>query len=350
MSKLYRQPVDYVLYISCLTVVYYIIYGIMRLTPEDWNERKSNLKIINWMENKEMWRIHEKYNNPAISSDITIVTAYFDIGTFQKGMLRTFTSTKYKRWMESIKRIENPLIAFTDSQEIVEKVKELRQGVCENETQIYLVSRNDLWAFRIAPEIKDVMSQENYPKHYPNTVNENYSSCMHVKFELIAKVIVENLTDTKFISWMDIGLYRFVAWEKNKFKLTLPPDFDSTKIAYNEIKAHYSSSTIEDIITDNLVWVGGGLFVGKTDLMYVHCIDYMKSVTKMLELKWISTDQQVLYSMYLPNFPLRPRVEIQVYTTHSMDDWYHLANVLKDTHEIKTRQVKTLSFYFLQYL
>ena len=132
-----------------------------------------------WMTDPELKKIHTRMvNNPTMSSEVTIVTAYFNIGTLNKGgPFGLYTPAKYIQWMSVFGRIDNPLIVFTDSAEVKDIFKNLRSKFSQDRTQIYVLDREELWAFKLAPEIKAVFSQPGYPDHDPNTVC--MSLCMH---------------------------------------------------------------------------------------------------------------------------------------------------------------------------
>lgn len=249
-----------------------------------------------WVNDPELKKIYQRMTNHAnsMSSEVTIITAYFNIGNLNKGgMFGQYTPEKYIKWMSVFGRIDNPLIVFTDSTEVKQIFENLRKPFPRERTQIYLIEREELWAFKLAPEIKEVFSQPNYPFHDPNTVHENYSCVMHAKFELVSKVIREELFHTKFVAWLDIGLFRAVVDEKHVFPLSIPPNFDMTKVAYSGQSKFDPTLTAYQIVAGNKVWVGGAMFLARPEILYIYTQDYMQAVRKLLDMKIMSTDQQV---------------------------------------------------------
>ncbi|XP_050402822.1 uncharacterized protein LOC126819050 [Patella vulgata] len=350
MTKGYLvDPANIVLFISAVATVYYLTYGIWRCYPTSWNERMSNISYGEWNKNKVFSEIHDFYGNSSLTSEVTIVTAYFNIGSFPKGG-GEYTPGLYAHWMSVFGRLDNPLIMFTDSEDVLEIFKRLRAKFPAERTKLFLIARDKLWAFSLASTIKSIYSQPNYPQFKPNTINEKYSCIMHAKFELMNKVIREKLMNTRYVSWLDIGLFRAVVYETHIFRIDLPKDFDHTKIGYSGVKEFDVSLTTHDVVSNNLVWVGGAMFIGTPDIMYIFTEDYIRSVTKMIEMKIMSTDQQVLYSMYLPSFPIKPRIEIQLFTSHSGDDWFYIGYIIKDMHDKKRRESRDLSFYNVHYV
>ena len=249
-----------------------------------------------WVSDPELSKIHARMvdDNHALSPEVTVITAYFNIGSLNKGgPFGVYTPEKYIKWMSVFGRIDNPLIVFTDSLDVKHIFEDLRKDFAEDRTQIYLIDRRSLWAFQLAPEIKQVFSQPHYPNHDPNTVHENYSCVMHAKFELVNKVIQQELYHTRYLAWLDIGLFRAVVDEKHIFPLTVPPDFDDTKVAYSGQAVFDPSLTPMEIVAGDKVWVGGAMFLARPEVLYIYTQDYMRAVRKLLDMRVMSTDQQV---------------------------------------------------------
>ncbi|KAK7508108.1 hypothetical protein BaRGS_00000347, partial [Batillaria attramentaria] len=299
-----------------------------------------------WVNDPDLDKVHSRMEQlkETLSSEVTIVTAYFNIGNLNKGgVFNKYTPDRYKRWMSVFGRIDNPLIVFADSEEVIKLFQILRGHFPPERTKTFLIDRDKLWAFQLAPEIKAVFSQPGYPQSDPNTVYENYSCVMHAKFELVHKVIREELFHTKYVAWLDIGLFRGVVHEKHLFPLRLPPNFDRDKVAYSGQARFDPSLTPFQIIAEDRVWVGGAMFLGRPEVVYVYTQDYMRAVRKLLDMKLMSTDQQVIYIMYQPSFDFQPRVELQVYTTNSQDDWFYLGYLLKDAWDISLRRAQPVA-------
>ncbi|BFY99776.1 hypothetical protein BsWGS_02814 [Bradybaena similaris] len=333
----------FVVIVGTLYYCYCLYYASLQFEENNWNSRPAK-KIDHLYETDlELKKIHTRMISKAdtLSSEVTIVTAYFNLGNLNKGKklgLGGYTPEKYKRWMAVFGRIDNPLIVFTDSPEIVEIFKELRSHFASERSTIVLLNRTSLWSFSLAPRIKEVFTQPGYPAIDPNTVNENYSCVMHAKFELVNKVIREEMFHTKYISWLDIGLYRAVVDETHIFPIRVPPGFDDTKVAYSGQHKFDTTLSPYQIIIEDRTWVGGAMFLARPEVMYVYTQDYMRVVEKLLAENMMSTDQQVIYIMFLPHFPLQPRVEIQTYTTHSTDDWFYLGYTIKDSWDFGLRR------------
>lgn len=314
----------------------------------------STQSIDSWYEkDPDLAAIHQRMIKEAstLTNEITLVTAYFDLGKLNKGgMFGSYTPERYKRWMSVFSRIDNPLIVFTDSQDVVDIFRQLRNEVNSKRTTIIPVNRTSLWAFSLAPKIRDIYHQPGYPTYDPNTVNENYSCVMHAKFELVNRVIKEKLFNTKYVSWIDIGLYRAIVSETHHFPIRIPQGFDPEKVSYSGQHPFDFSLSPYQIIVEDKTWVGGAMFLGKPEVLYVYTQDYMRAVEKLISEHMMSTDQQVIYIMYHPRFHFDPRVELQLYTTHSTDDWFYLGYIIKESWDYSRRRSETLARFLLSNL
>ena len=261
---------------------------------------------------------------------VTVVTAYINIGSFQKGEGNlTFNPKAYREWMQIFHRITNPIIAYIDNDEDIAMFKVLRNMLPPNRTKIVKVSRDKTWAFSLRPAIKKIFSQANYPKHHPNTVIPDYSCVMHAKYEFMSRAVKENPFNTSYFAWLDIGLFRDkINQPYAPFSIELPPQFDPSTIAYTQVwPLGPTPRTAKQIVQDNLVWVCGCFFIGRSDIMKLWTKQYMQFTERMLSMGWMSTDQQVLYYMFQPqnNRSSLIDVRIQTYTSDGrFNPWFHL--------------------------
>ena len=182
-----------------------------------------------------------------IESDLTIVTAFFDIGTYGKGTPNNIRSVKtYLEWVKTFRFLQNPLVAYTDSEIFKQELQSLR-GNLTTITKIFLIERNSSWAFRRKEKIKSIFAIKGYPKHYPNTVVPEYSCAMHAKYDVISRAASENYFHTSYFAWLDVGLFRDEVNNTKNFILGLPMKFNSTTIAVNRVynvSTHWSTITL----------------------------------------------------------------------------------------------------------
>ncbi|XP_069135449.1 protein HtrL-like isoform X2 [Argopecten irradians] len=241
----------------------------------------------------------ETFSKRAIPKEaLTIVTAYFDIGSFKKGPDMTFSPDTYLNWVKTFKYLNNSLVVYTDSATFRDNFIQLRKGM-ELKTKIVLVNRTHFWTFRIEDKIKKIFSMKGYPKHYPNTVLSEYSCAQHTKYAVVADAIRNKYFNSQYYAWLDIGYYRDLMDSERYFTLYALDDIDESKLSVNLVYPKVSLRTdYKTIVYNNIVWVGGGMFIGTADVIKAFEKQYKQAVMFLLEKQLISTDQQVIMSMY----------------------------------------------------
>lgn len=283
------------------------------------------------------------FNLSTLTEDVTVVTAYFNLGNFVKGMSDVYGAKLYHHWMTVFGRITNPVVFYVDADNEANLFGIIRSHQPKNHTQIVRVDRKDLWSFSLVPYIEEIYNQPFFPEHHPNTVRPDYSAAMHAKYELIHRTIRKNPFRTKYISWVDIGLFRDLVRATSTpsipggppFHLGLPQDLGLDKIGYTEVYRRDGSLDLGQIISGNYVWVCGCFFIGRVDVMFRWVVEYMGAVEQMIGEHWMSTDQQVIYWIY--NKGLHSTL-IQTFVSENdkYNSWFYLGYLSK--HEIASRK------------
>lgn len=274
---------------------------------------------------KTTWKHNPKENSTEIlSNEITVLTAYFNIGSFMKGNKNNiYTPQRYMRWMKVFGRIRNKMVIYTDDNNTYELFVSLREKFPEKHTKLFLINRTDLWSFQIRDKISNIYNQPGYPKHYPNTVLPDYSCAMHAKFELLANVIKRNYHKTKYFMWLDIGLFRNLQGSF-EFGLSPPKDFNDSTVAYSHV-INFEQQEYKKIVYNNKVWVGGACNLGRHDILYTFTQEYLNFVEKSLKMNLMDTDQQIIYGMYVQK--QKPETQIQLYRS----GWFNLGYICYKT-------------------
>ncbi|ELT89657.1 hypothetical protein CAPTEDRAFT_211318, partial [Capitella teleta] len=246
-----------------------------------------------------------------LSEDVTIVTAFINIGKFQKGEGATFTPDLYHKWMKVFAQIRNPVIFYLETSQDIILIQNLRKDLDQNLTKIVRLNRTAMWSFSVRDKIAEIYSQPSYPKHHPNTVVPEYSCAMHAKYEVMYTTVMNNPFQTKYFAWLDIGLFRELQ-SKEPFKMSLPPNFNPLKVAYTQVYQPFDRSATK-IFLENHVWVCGCFFIAEGNTMLAWVKEYMQAVEHFIHHNIMSTDQQIIYSMFMDdNFDLRkPQTKIQ---------------------------------------
>lgn len=293
---------------------------IPNLTQDNLVKKKSDVEIPQKNESKVG-------NNVKNTRNVTIVTAYWNLGTFQKGVggLKFSTNTYFK-WASTFKFLVNPLVVYTDCKEFKELMETLRSDRLNN-TMIYLLNRTELWPFQLVTQMKSVLDQPGYPKYYPNTVIPEYPAAQHSKYAVVAETIRKGVFANPYFAWVDIGYFRDVVERKVDFTLDIPPGFDPGKISVNRVEGLSMNIDPFTIFRKNIVWVGGGIFLGKGEALLQFEQLYHRAVKYFLDQQLVNSDQQVLYSMYSKKGreALKPNIELQLYIPKgSGNPWFYL--------------------------
>lgn len=293
---------------------------IPNLTQDNLVKKKSVVEIPQKNESKVG-------NNVKNTRNVTIVTAYWNLGTFQKGVggLK-FSINTYFKWASTFKYLVNPLVVYTDCKEFKELMETLRSDRLNN-TMIYLLNRTELWPFQLVTQMKSVLDQPGYPKYYPNTVIPEYPAAQHSKYAVVAETIRKGVFANPYFAWVDIGYFRDVVERKVDFTLDIPPGFDPGKISVNRVEGLSMNIDPFTIFRKNIVWVGGGIFLGKGVALLQFEQLYHRAVKYFLDQQLVNSDQQVLYSMYSKKGreALKPNIELQLYIPKgSGNPWFYL--------------------------
>ncbi|PVD22553.1 hypothetical protein C0Q70_18369 [Pomacea canaliculata] len=117
------------------------------------------------------------------AKDVTIVTAYFNLGKAPTAG-KTFSLYKYLTWASVFRHLQNPLVVYTDSEQMRNMLVETRRHLSNN-TLVIFITRSQLKAFRRVEEIRSIFRSPDYPKYPPNTVVAEYPCSQHAKHELV---------------------------------------------------------------------------------------------------------------------------------------------------------------------
>lgn len=255
-------------------------------------------------------------------SDITIVTAFFDIGrgewTPDKGLphyLQRTNDTYFERFSHMAK-LENHMVVFT-SEKFGPKIHELREG---RSTHVISIDFDNEYE-DIRKRIKDVQRNFQFQNMInPNQVknpeywNADYVLVNMLKSHFVRMAIQHNLIQTEMAAWLDFGYCRdkstlngITKWQYN---------FDKEKIHFFHIKDYVEGTYISEIIANNDVHITGPCIVAHKDKWPQLEFLVNHSVNELLKNDLIDDDQTLLLMSYLS----KP----EMFELHkvSPDDWF----------------------------
>ena len=279
------------------------------------------------------------------TDNVTIVTAFINIGTVP-GAGKVSRQVYTKRAQE-FRRVNNPVYAFFTDEIDLRIFRNIR--LSQPKTKLIKINQNDTWAFSLHQIIKNLLKKRRR-NDLQATAQANYSCVMNAKYEFMAKAIKENAFDTNYFSWMDYGYLRYLVGTSNSsMKLDLPPRFNKSRVAYSAfpkknllLKSPLSAQTI---VSQGRYWVTGGFFIGTTGVLQQLIDQYNRTLSALIKLGWVGTDENTLFYMLQPNNNVTRTVDIQAY--YGQGIWFHMgllclrqANKTQQVHiRFKTQQV-----------
>jgi protein YibB len=238
-------------------------------------------------------------------SNITIVTAFFDIGrgdwTPDKGLphyLHRTTDTYLQRF-SYLAELENPMVIFT-SKEYVDIIKEIRE---DKSTDILTVDFKDSFK-ELREKVSEVQKNVNYQsKINPMQVrNPEYWSADYVvvnalKSAFVNQAIDRGLIETDLIAWLDFGYCREQSVLNGVTEWNYP--FDKNKIHLFSIKDWVEGTYIEDVIFNNDVHMTGPCIVAGKQMWPILMQLIHHNINELLKNNLIDDDQTFLLMSYL---------------------------------------------------
>ena len=238
-------------------------------------------------------------------NDITIVTAFFDIGrsnwTPDKGLphyLHRTTKTYLERFGHMAK-LDNPMVVFT-SKEFAKEIQFLRQN---RPTEILIVDFQSNFT-KLRGEIQKVQNDPGFQsKINPMQVkNPEYWSADYVlvnmlKASFVNQAIKTNLVTTDLIAWLDFGYCREESTLNGVKNWQYP--FDKNKVHFFNLKDWKEGTYIEDVIFNNDVHITGPCIVaGKESWQVLEALVH-HNLEELFKNNLIDDDQTLLLMSYL---------------------------------------------------
>jgi protein YibB len=255
-------------------------------------------------------------------NDITIVTAFFDIGrgdwTPDKGLPHYLhrTNKTYLDRFAHMAEVENPMVVYT-SKEFVDDIKFLRK---DKPTEILVLDFFNTFE-KLRSEISEVQKSVEYQaKINPTQVknpeywNADYVLVNLLKSSFVTKALQTNLIKTDLVAWMDFGYCRDKSTLNGVKKWQYP--FDKKKIHFFNIKDWKEGTFIQDVIANNDVHITGPCIVADKNMWpSLEALVY-HNVIELIKNNLIDDDQTLLLMSYLQ----KP----ELFELHKVsgDDWF----------------------------
>jgi protein YibB len=253
-------------------------------------------------------------------NDITIVTAFFDIGrgdwTPDKGLPHYLqrTNQTYLERFGHMAKLENEMVVYT-SKDMVKEVEFLRQ---DRPTHILTMD----WKESFKPfkeEVSKVQKNPEYQKKInPMQVrNPEYWNADYVVVNALKSSFVNRASDlikTDLVAWLDFGYCRDDSTLNGVKKWQYP--FSKDKIHFFNLKDWVPGTYIQDVIANNDVHITGPCIVGGKEMWPKLEALVHHSVNELVKNNLIDDDQTLLLMSYLQ----KPEM-FELHKVNS-DDWF----------------------------
>lgn len=262
-------------------------------------------------------------------SDITVVTAFFDIGrgnlplTYRGRALppHQFRSVDtYFEYFEYLAKLKNNMVIYTTSN-FAQRVHEIRQkNGLQDKTKVVICDNYLPENFvPLKEKIEEVM---NDPKYYEKVTNPQLIEYWHSDYVLVNilksfyvdHAIQKGLIDTDLVAWIDFGYCR------NEKTLTEPYewnyDFDAEKIHLFNMRPIEKERPIDEIIYTGDVYIQGCHIVAGIKMWDKLRGTVSQSLNILLNHNLIDDDQTLLLMSYM--------MDTENYELHFVDpsDWF----------------------------
>jgi protein YibB len=230
-------------------------------------------------------------------TDITIVTAFYDIGRENfPGFERT--SDTYLNWFANLATLDNDMIIFT-TDKYADKIKEVRGN---KPTTVIVFDAMDYFSQELTA-IKSVHNNNEFRKqvradlrHHIEYWCAEYTLINCVKAALLNKAVHDGLVNNELVAWVDFGYCRSPAALRNvnKWQYNFKPD----KVHFFALRPIPAEVDISSVIFNNIVYAIGGVVVCGKDMCEPYW-EVTKSVfNELIDQNMIDDDQSIIALLY----------------------------------------------------
>ncbi|RUS69963.1 hypothetical protein EGW08_022271 [Elysia chlorotica] len=257
------------------------------------------------------------YSGREDADDVTIVTMFLNIGSIYSTKLYFFKVMSsqvedYHSWLHSWGKIKNRVVAFFDDETFIRSFKLYRSHLPKELTTVLKISKDDLPAFRSKERVRQILEDPQFIPSY----DPDYTCTMDAKYDALDMALTGGHVKTKYVAWMDLGLFRKVKPTDPTFSLAPPPGLNTSRVGVSQVTARKAVESLSEteIYRKNIVWVAGGFLIATRPIMSQFIINY-REVSAHLKLRGLAdTDQQVLASMYSPTEQGKYDIQLTTYS------------------------------------
>lgn len=251
-------------------------------------------------------------------NEITIITAFFDIGR-ENFNIYARSNDKYFKYFKVWGKIKNNIVVYTDSY-MAEKVKEFRTSLgLMDKTKIVIIE--DVYSIEkdLLDKMKEI-SEDRFFKDFrllENAVSNNYKYdyIMLLKYWCLADAFENEYIKTNMVAWMDFGFnHGNVCYIKeDEFNFEWKVDLDNNKIHLFTLDKKIEKPIFELVRTFD-DYIMGCLIILPKEL----CTTFWKlikdAIISLVSVGFIDDDQLLLLMAYRSNK--------EIFELH-ISDWFY---------------------------
>jgi protein YibB len=262
--------------------------------------------------------------------DITIVTAFFDIGRGNwPSVIRGYVTPhylpratdRYFEYFERLSKVQNDMVIFT-SFDLVDKIKEIRQRNAPN-SKTYVLEldlqksieaiKPHIQMIQNRPEYINLVTQPNMPEYW----NPEYVLINFMKTDFVVEAYKKGMITTELSAWIDFGYARddkCIPKENFHWKF----DFAPGKMHFFNLRDIDYGRPIFDIVRTNTVYMMGCHIVGDEQSWLANQKRNYNSLNHLLACGLIDDDQTIM----LMNYKSQPTEYILHPINEHENGWY----------------------------
>lgn len=245
-------------------------------------------------------------------TDITIVTAFFDLGrekwTPEQGFNDNFQRSVgvYLDRFSNLAVLENQLVVYT-APELVGEVQSRRKGK-EDRTTIVPLPFFDLFqskrdTIRRIQQSPEFLAQINPAQHRnPERLSPDYILLTNLKPYFVLHAVQNGLVANDQVAWIDFGYFRTAEQRAGSdlWQYAFAPD----KIHLFAFTPYRGEVTLNDIVSNNIAYIVGGCLVGRKELWAPFVALTNRAAQELATRSLVDNDQTLflMASLYRPDF------------------------------------------------
>ncbi len=249
--------------------------------------------------------------------EITIVTAFFDIGR-EKWTGFERDNSKYVEYFKFWARMKNKLVVYTDSK-TAQQVMEIRESFgMKGRTKVICIDEVTHIAPDVYQALENVLANPTAVKFrrkpaYPESCNPMYNYIMYLKSHLINDAIQRGLAGG-MIAWMDFGYNHGGSFYTNpqEFDFLWKHDF-SPKVHVFAVEP-LDSMPVFEIIRTMKIYFAGGIIVAP-DVLWPKLLEMIRTALFSLTSCGLADDDQTLLIMAY-------RAQPDLFEIHAIEDFF----------------------------